>query len=132
MRFQSQRIGARAEYRQQESQRVNDSASLLDKFPLLKFLTVDVSYHDSEGVTTGTQVKYRLNLDKAKSVLRFDCLNNECIRGDFDLSEELAKAVAGRWTTASGEKCCQGWRDKTTINTMHCHNILRYKLSLGY
>jgi hypothetical protein len=65
-------------------------------------------------------------------VFRFDCLNSECIRGDFDLSQELTNAVAARRTTATGEKCCQGWRSKTTIDTVHCHNILRYKLSLGY
>jgi hypothetical protein len=28
--------------------------------------------------------------------------------------------------------CCQGWQSKTTIDTVPCHNILRYTLSLGY
>jgi hypothetical protein len=27
---------------------------------------------------------------------------------------------------------CQGWLSKTTINTVPCHNVLRYKLSFGY
>jgi hypothetical protein len=48
------------------------------------------------------------------------------------LSEALAKAVAARQATVTGEMCCQGWLSKTTIDEVHCHNILRYKLSLEY
>ena len=81
-----QKTGARAEYRQQETQRIKDSASLADKFPRLKSLTVDLTYYDPKGVTRSSQIKYKVNLTNAKSVFRFDCLNNECIRGDFDLS----------------------------------------------
>ena len=73
-----------------------------------------------------------VNLANAKSVFRFNCPNGECIRGDFDLTDELAKAVTGKRTTVSGEKSCEGWRSKTTIDTVHCGNILRYKLSLAY
>jgi hypothetical protein len=54
------------------------------------------------------------------------------VGGDFDLSTELANAVAGRNETASGELVCRGWRSKTTIDSLLCHNILRYKLSIGY
>ena len=87
-------------------------------------------------VLTGTEIKAvranKVNLANAKSVFRFDCLNNECVRGDFDLSEDLANAIAAHRTSAVGEMCCQGWRSKTTIGTVQCHNILRYTLSLGY
>lgn len=127
-----QRLGARSEYRQQEGQRVKDSASLSDTFRKLKSLTVELAYYDPEGVNRTSQIKYEVNLEGAKSVFRFNCPNDECIRGDFDLSQELAKAVAGRRKTIIGEMVCQGWRSKTTINTVRCHNILRYKLSLGY
>jgi hypothetical protein len=65
-------------------------------------------------------------------VVRFDCSNYECVRGDFDLSEVLAQAVARRRTTVAGEMCCQGWHSKTTIDEVRCHNILRYKLKLAY
>ena len=114
-----QKLGARAEYRQAEEQRTRDSA-------------VDLAFYNPEGVTRNSQIKYTVNLANAKSVFRFSCQNSECIGGDFDLSEELAKAVAARRKTASGEMCCQGWRNKTTIDTVRCHNILRYKLSFGY
>jgi hypothetical protein len=126
------KIGARAEYRQQESQRIRDSVSLSNKFPDLKSLTVDLTYYGSERFTPSGQIKYTVNLTNAKSVFRFDCLNNECVGGDFDLSAELTTAVAAHRVTASGEKCCQGWRSKNTIDSVHCHNILRYQISLEY
>ena len=126
------KIGVRAEYRLQENQRIMNSVSLSSKFQQLKSLTVDLLYYNSEGVTKNSHVKYSVNLTNAKSVFRFDCLNAECIRGDFDLSEDLANTVAAHLTTATGEMRCQGWRSKTTVGTVHCHNILRYKLSLAY
>ena len=36
------------------------------------------------------------DLEHAKSVFRFDCLNQECVGGGFDLSDLLAQAVAKR------------------------------------
>lgn len=126
------KIGARAEYRQQEDQKIKDSVSLADKFPKLKSLTVELGYYNSERITKSSQIKYTVNLANAKSVFRFSCLNNECVGGDYDLSEALATAVTGRRTSASGEISCQGWRNRATIDSVRCHNILRYKLTLGY
>ena len=127
-----QKVGARAEYRQQQGQRVRDSGSLAEKFPQLKSLTVDLTYYDAEGVSQSSQIKYSVNLANAKSFFRFDCQNDQCVRGDFDLSNEITSAVAAHLTTATGELCCQGWLDKNTVGTAHCHKILRYKLSLAY
>jgi hypothetical protein len=89
-------------------------------------------YSTSEDADRSSEIKYVVNLAHAKSVFRFDCLNGECVGGDFDLSEELANAVRARRPVATGEMCCQGWSSKSTINTVRCHNILRYKLSLGF
>jgi len=122
----------RADYRQQEGQRTKESASLSEKFRELKSLTVEFGYFNPEGLTRNRQMKYTVNPEHAKSVFRLDCLNTECVGGDFDLSEALAQAVAARQATATGEMCCQGWLSKTTIDRIHCHNILRYKLSLAY
>ena len=127
-----QKSSPRADYRRHESQRAINSVSLSEKFRELKSLTVELAYFSLEGVTRTSHIKYTVNPDHAKSVFRFDCLNDECIRGDFDLSEVLAQAVAARRLTATGEMCCQGWLSKTTIDRIHCHNILRYKLSLEY
>jgi hypothetical protein len=122
----------RADYRLQESQRTHESVSLSEKFQELKSLTVEFGYFSPEGVTRNRQIKYTVNPEFAKSVFRLDCNNSECVRGDYDLSEALAKAVAARQVKVTGEMCCQGWLSKTTIDSIHCHNILRYKLSLAY
>jgi len=111
---------------------VKSSPSLADKFQKLKSLVVNLKYYDSKGVAQNGQFTYTVNLDGAKSVFRFRCPNDECIRGDFDLTKELASAVAKRRTSVTGELSCQGWQNKTTIDTVHCHNILRYELKLAY
>ena len=130
--MQQQRYGPRAEYRQKERQRVLDSSTLADRFKTLKALTVEFEHHDPEGTTKNHCVKYEVNVQNAKSVFRLDCSNSECIGGDFDLTEQIAEAVAARKRVATGQVVCQGWRSRTTINTVRCHNIFRYKLSLGY
>ena|SRR5258706_10401511 len=127
-----QKPSARSEYRLQESERVKNSATLSDKYRQLKTLTVELEYHDSDGLSHSSQIKYTVNLDNARSVFRSDCNNGECVAGDFDLSEKLAEAVADRRTTESGEMTCQGWQSKATIGTVHCRHILRYRLTLGY
>jgi hypothetical protein len=127
-----QRLGLRAEYRDQEGQRVKASLTLADKFQKLKSLIVSVGYGDSKSGTSDKHLKYMVNLDHAKSVFRFPCPNDECIRGDFDLTKELAKAVTQRRTVVTGELSCQGWKNKDGIDTIHCDSILHYTLKLGY
>ena len=130
--MQHQKLSPRAEYRQQENQRVNDSANLAEKFHDLKSLTVDLAHLAPESLAKTSEIKYTANLAHAKAVFRFNCTNDECVGGNFDLSAALADAVAAHRTTASGEVICQGWRSKTSIDRMPCNNILRYRLSLGY
>lgn len=130
--MRDQKYTARAEYRQQEGQRTEASASLSEKFRELKSLTVEFGCFSPEGVNRNSPIKYTVNPDHAKSVFRLECSNEECVCGDFDLSEALDRAVASRQTTVIGEMSCQGWLSKTTIDRIHCHNILRYKLSLEY
>ena len=127
-----QKVDVRAEYRHQEARRAEESSTLIDKFPQLKSLTVDLAHFNPESFSRIGEIKYKANLQHARSVLRFDCVNRECVGGDFDLSDELAKAVAAGRAIVTGEVSCQGWRNRTTIDTVRCHNILRYKLSLSY
>lgn len=124
--------GPRFEYREQESQRVKDSPTLATKFPQLKALIVDLGYFNSAGTSKNSQIKFLPNLDNAKSVFRIDCPNGGCIGGDFDLTKPLADAVAQQRTTVTAEMSCEGWQNKTTIDTVRCHNILRYTLRLEY
>jgi len=127
-----QKCSPRADYRRQESQRTQESVSLAEKFRELKSLTVELAYFNAAGATKMSEIKCTFDPDTTKSVVRFDCYNHECVRGDFDLSEALAQAVAQRRTTVAGEMCCQGWLSEITINEVRCHNILRYKLRLTY
>lgn len=108
------------------------SPALAERFPNLKALTVELSYYDEEGLIRSSQIKYTVNLARAKSVFRFGCHNPECVRGDFDLSEAVAQAVAAHHTEVSSESRCHGWRSRTTIGSVECRNLLRYKLTLGY
>jgi len=126
------KLSPRAEYLQQEHQRVKDSASLQERYRDLKSLTVEIAYFGEGGFIRRGEMKYTVNLAHAKSLFRFSCPNNECVGGDFDLSAELANAVASGQEFASGELVCRGWRSRTTIDNLSCHNILRYKLNMGY
>ena len=126
------KFSPRADYRQQEAQRTKDSVSLSEKFRELKSLTVAIAHFSAEGVPQNSALKCTFNTGHAKSVVRFDCPNDECVGGDFDLSEAVAQAVAQDRTTATGEMCCNGWLSKITIDQVHCRTILRYKISLGY
>jgi hypothetical protein len=132
MMMRHQKSSPRSDYRLRERQRVNESVSLSEKFRELKSLTVELAYFSPEGVSQNGQLKCTTNPDHAKSVFRVDCVNGECVAGDFDLSEALGQAVAARQSTATGEMCCRGWLSKTTIDQVHCRHILRYKLILGY
>lgn len=124
--------GPRAEYREQQSQRVKASPSLAEKYQKLKSLTVNFGYYAPQNGARQRQLTYDVNLGHAKSVFRIECTNDECIRGDFDLTEELAKAVAKKRTRVEGELCCDGWQSKARINQVKCQHILRYNLKLAY
>ena len=122
----------RAEYRLREIQRVNGSASLAEKFPKLKSLRVHLAYFEPDGLARTGEVKYKVNVEHAKSVFSFVCQNTECLAGDFDLSSVVAEAVAKRRKNVEGEIRCPGNRVKPKLATTPCRNLLRYKLTLGY
>jgi len=122
------RSGPKAEYQEKQRLRVHESPTLAVQYPGLKSLTATLEHHDADVAAKRSQLKYTVNLSNAKSVFRFKCPNGECIRGDFDLSKEVAAAVAKHRTAVTGELGCKG----TTINRVRCANTLRYKLRLGY
>jgi hypothetical protein len=122
----------RKEYRRGESERAENSRSLALTYPELRSLRVDLVYFEGEVVSWGQGVKYRANLNSARSVLRFSCPSSVCKGGDFDLSNELRVAVAERRTAANGELRCQGSRDQESGDTIRCASILHYKMSLAF
>jgi hypothetical protein len=124
--------GPRFEYREEERRRVENSPTFAQRFPQLTALVVDLAYYGPKGITKNSQIKFTPNLANAHSIFRIDCPNHGCIRGDFDLTDEITTAVAERRTRVTGEKACAGWMSKTTIDTIPCHNILRYNIRLTY
>jgi hypothetical protein len=122
----------RAEYRLREIERVNSSASLAEKFPVLKSLTADLAYFGPDGLSRNGEMKYKVNVAHAKSIFSFACQNGECLAGKFDLSDAVTEAIAHRQKSAEGEIRCQGIRERQKEGKGPCHNLLRYKLILGY
>ena len=122
----------RSIHREAQNKRVAASPSLADKYSKLKSLTVSLGYFAPKGVTQYRQLTYDVNLSHAKSVFRLDCPNVECVKGDFELTEELAAALAKHLKTVAGELCCTGWQNKAMIKKVRCNHVLRFKLKLGY
>lgn len=127
-----QRIGVRAEYLQEQQERVRAARTLAERFPELKTLTATLASFSPDGGKCYSELKCTFNLGYAKVLFLLACPNPECIGGNFDLSSELAHAVAGHRESATGESRCQGWRSKTTMGSSYCDHLLRYTLKLGY
>lgn len=130
--FQHRKQGPRAEYRQQQGQRVMAAPCLAEKYLKLKSLKMNVGYYAPDGITQYRKLTYDVNLSHAKSVFRLDCSNDECVQGDFELTEELAVAAAKRTKIVAGELSCKGWQNKSSIKKVKCNHVLRYKLKLGF
>lgn len=122
----------RLEYRLKQREQIQASPLLAKRFPKLKGLKVTLEYFDSTGTVKNGETKCKVNVDFARSALWFGCPGVECLGGDFDLSEPLAKAVAGRRKVASGEMMCQGTRTRGDRGRVPCQTLLRYKLNLIY
>ena len=127
-----QKPNPRTEYREQATERIAAASTLAEQYPDLDSLSASLTYFAPDGGFQTRAIKYTFNLAHAKSLFCFECSNQECVEGDFDLTVELARAVAAHRSTLSGEVVCQGWRSRNTMGLEHCHHILRYKLSLGY
>ena len=122
----------RQEYRLKQRARIEASPPMAKMFPALKALKATLGYFDAAGTTKNGELKCKLNVEHARSVLWFACPGVECMEGDFDLSDALAKAAAGRRKVATGELRCQGTRKRGDQERVPCQKLLRYKLSLSY
>ncbi len=122
----------RQEYRLKQQERIEGSLSIPTRFPQLRALKVMLEFLDAAGTTKQGEMKCTLNVEHAKSALWFGCPGVECAGGDFDLTDALAKAVAGRRKMATGELRCQGTRKRGDRESMTCGTLLRYKLKLNY
>ena len=122
----------RQEYRLKQREQIEASALMTKRFPRLKALKVTLEFFDSTGSTKQGEMKCKLNLEHAKSALWFGCPGVECLGGDFDLTEALAKAVAEQRKVASGELRCRGTRKRGDYEPVACGTLLRYKFNLNY
>ena len=85
----------RQEYRLRQRAQIEASPLMAKRFPRLKSLRVTLEYFDATGTTKNGELKCKLNVEHARSVLWFACPGVGCTCGDFDLSDALAKAAAG-------------------------------------
>ena len=122
----------RAEHRQAQRQRVDESVGMAEQYPRLKSLKAALEFVDREGMTKTTEMKYSANLEHAKSVVVFVCPVTECCGGDFDLTAKLAEAVSKRRTKVVGEMHCLGNYKKASGQVAPCRSLLRYTLNLEY
>ena len=122
----------RKEYRMKQREHIDASPTLAQAFPTLKALKAVLEFFDATGTTKNREMKCKLNVEHASSALWFACPAAECLRGDFDLTEALAKAVAERRKLASGEFRCAGTRKLGNGNVVPCETLLRYRLALSY
>ena len=122
----------RREYRLKQREQIEASALLAKRFPELKALKVTLEYYDADGVKKNGEMKCKLNMEHGRSALWFACPGVECMEGDFDLSEALAKAVAGRRKAVTGAQVCPGTRKQGKDGRVPCGALLRYQLNLNY
>ena len=101
-------------------------------YPRLKALKVDLLYFDREIVSWGHGLRYRANMETAKSMLHFNCPSSLCKGGGFNLTKDLSSAVAGRLKTVEGKVHCRGSRDQETGKITSCESVLHFKMSLTF
>jgi hypothetical protein len=122
----------RQEYRLKQREQIEASPMMTKKFPRLKALKVILEYFDASGTTKNGEMKCKLNVDQARSVLWFACPGAECMGGDFELSGPVADAVAAHRKVVAGELRCAGTRTRGDRERVPCQTLLRYKINLNY
>lgn len=122
----------RDKQRLKQRERLDAAPSLAKQFPSLKKLVVILEFYEPTGNTKNGEMKFKMNVERAKTVLVFACPGVDCKGGDFDLTDTLAGAVADRRKMLTGELCCQGTRKRGQQERVPCHTLLRYKLNLDY
>jgi hypothetical protein len=122
----------RKENRQKTFARVEKSATVAAQYPQLKTLAVDQLYFDRDIISRGHGLRYRANLETAKSMLHFHCPSGMCKDGGFDLSKYLSSAVAGHQKSVEGKVRCLGFRDQPTGQPAPCESVLHFKMNLTF
>jgi hypothetical protein len=122
----------RKKARERAFERVEKSVNMAVMYPRLKALTVDLLYFDRDIVSWGHGLRYRANMETAKSMLHFNCPSTLCNGGGFDLSKDLSTAVAARQKSVVRAVRCLGSRDQENGKTIRCESTLHFKMSLTF
>jgi hypothetical protein len=122
----------RAEYRDAQRERAEKADSMAITYPQLKSLKVTLEFVNRDIIARKTRMKYSANPEHAKSVLVFACPTDGCMGGDFDLTHQLADAVAARRTKITGNMCCPGIHKKGTGEVASCRSELHFVFNLTY
>jgi len=126
------KLSPRSEYREEQFRRTRLAAKLQEKFASLAALSIKYNYLNPDGSPRHREVKFTVNVERASAVVRVDCLNPDCVGGDFDLSDALAQAVHIRQREVSGELRCEGWQDRFSIDHVLCHQRIAFEIALEY
>jgi hypothetical protein len=122
----------REEHLFKQRERLEAAPCLAEEFPNLKKLVATLEYYEATEDTKNGEMKCKMNVEYAKTVLVFACPRVDCTGGDFDLTAALAGAVADRRKTLTGEVLCHGTRKRADKEDVPCQTLLRYKLNLDY
>jgi hypothetical protein len=122
----------RKEARQRAFEQGEKSPSIAVAYPRLKALTVNLVYYSREIVSWGHGVIYRANLETTKPTLHFHCPSSLCSGGGFDLSQDLATAVAGHRKSIVRAVKCLGLCELENGKTTPCQSKLHFKMILTY
>ena len=125
-----QTIYSGTDFRRQLNARINGSKTLAEEFPWLKSLNVHLLYF--VGAAKTGELRYKVNVQHAKSIFSFACPRYDCHEGGFELGAAVAAAANGRRKMTEGEIRCEGWFGKHGHEKASCKTLMRYTLRLGY
>lgn len=73
-----------------------------------------------------------IDIHTHSSHITIDCLNPDCTKGVFDLTNDIAMMVKNSQCLIKGEKICDGFQDAERNGTYHCRCKLKYIIELQY
>ena len=74
----------------------------------------------------------RIDIHNSSSMVRISCMNNDCTKGYFDLSNRIQNMIHSSERFCEGELVCDGYQDAERININQCFCKLFYKIQIEY
>lgn len=102
-----------------------------DRYPEVGKIAVNLSSRAPFEKTEPTIRGFSMGPD-ANADFTFRCKNTECVKGGFELTEEIQKMVESFETHRTGRRVCQGWDGKANIGHQRCYYELNFVINIGY